>query len=210
MATERRLHALPDPEPGEGTGAPDAARAASLDDLMASTARGSVIAFEKLYNQLAPAVYGIALRVTRDVHMAEDVAQEALVEVWRTASRYSRDRGTVRAWVLTIAHRRAVDRVRSEQARTERDRAHATPDPSQQQGLPETAVDRLFSQWEAARVAAGLNKLTRLQREALELAYYRGLTHREVAHELGVPLGTAKARLRDGLLSLKNMWEVES
>jgi RNA polymerase sigma-70 factor (ECF subfamily) len=156
-------------------------------------------------------VYGVALRVTRDAHLAEDVAQEALVEVWRTAPRFATERGSARAWILTIAHRRAVDRVRSEQAHTDRLRDHGADhvDTGPDLASADAAVDKVYAEWEAARVAAGLNRLTPLQREALELAYYKGLTHREVAVELNVPLGTAKTRLRDAMLSLKNAWEVE-
>lgn len=217
MAAARRLHAVPDPDDDGPTGerptahGRDHERLAAMDELMRGVARGSVIAFEQLYAQVSPAVYGIALRVTRDAHLAEDVAQEALVEVWRTAPRFAEERGSARAWILTIAHRRAVDRVRSEQAHTDRLRVHgaAHVDTGPDLASADAAVDKVYAEWEAARVAAGLNRLTAVQREALELAYYKGLTHREVAQELNVPLGTAKTRLRDAMLSLKNAWEVE-
>ncbi len=181
-------------------------RAANLDSLLTQAARGSGAAFEQIYDNISGAVYGTALRVVRDPQLAEDVAQEALVEVWRTAARFRPDAGSARAWILTIAHRRAVDRVRSEQAHTTRLRHHGKPD--DKQAPTDNVVDTMFAEWEAARVRAGLAELTELQREAIILAYYKGYTHREVSEALDIPLGTAKARLRDGLMKLRDMWEV--
>ena len=197
---ERRLAAA-NPAPGEPT-------AQEFNELLATVGRGSAPAFERLYNQIAGSVYGIALRVVRDPQLAEDVAQEALVEVWRLAPRYRPDAGSARAWILTIAHRRAVDRVRSEQAH----RARHVANPAVASGTSnetDAVVDVMYAQWQAARVKAGFAALTALQREALELAFYKGYTHKEVAEALNVPLGTAKARLRDGLIKMRDMWEVE-
>jgi RNA polymerase sigma-70 factor (ECF subfamily) len=179
------------PEPGD-----------QLRPLLLDVGRGSASSFEALYDAIAGSVFGIALRVLRDPHLAEDVAQEALLEVWRMAPRYRPDAGSARAWILTIAHRRAVDRVRTEQALKARDQREAAPASGGYE--IDEAVDVMYAQWEAARVRAAFAAVTPLQRQALELAFYRGLTHREVALELGVPLGTAKARLRDGLIRLRD------
>ena len=199
MNPERHLHAVPDPSDGP--------RPSSVNDLLAECGRGSPAAFEELYDAIGGSVFGLALRVVRDRHLAEDVAQEALTEVWRLAPRYRPDAGSARSWILTIAHRRAVDRVRSEQSAADRLAgrgfdAGTTPH-------PDSVVDVAYAEWEAGRVRAGLASLSSVQREALELAYYQGLTHAEVAGALGVPLGTAKARLRDGLLKLREVWREE-
>lgn len=177
-----------------------------LAPLLTATGRGSATAYEQLYNEVAGAVYGVALRVVRDTQMAEDVAQEALIEVWRHAARYRADAGSARSWILTIAQRRAVDRVRSEQSHTDRVLKHAPRDevaPAEQDHV----VDTMFTDWQAARVRAGLGHLTDRQREALVLTYFKGYTHREVAQALDIPLGTAKARVRDGLIKLRDAWE---
>ena len=195
VSAERHLSAVPS-EP-----------AATLGELLTLAGRGSSTAFEKVYDHVAGAVYGVALRVVRDPELARDVAQEALVEVWRLAPRYRPDAGSAKAWILTIAHRRAVDAVRSEQALRERSLALGAAVVGETGGEPDAVVDVQYAAWAAARVRSGLAGLTSLQREALELAYYKGYTHVEVAEALGVPLGTAKARLRDGLIKLRDLWE---
>jgi len=172
-----------------------------LTDLMQRTARGDEDAFARLYDALAGAVYGIVLRVLRDPAQSEEVAQEVLVEVWRQASRYEAGRGSVKAWVMTVAHRRAVDRVRSAQASSDRE---------QRAGRVETTrpydevTEEVEKRLEVEQVRRALHRLTDLQREAVSLAYYGGYTHREVAELLDVPLGTVKTRLRDGLIRLRD------
>ena len=172
-----------------------------LTDLIHRTARGDEDAFAQLYDALAGAVYGIVLRVLRDPAQSEEVAQEVLVEVWRQASRYEAGRGSVKAWVLTVAHRRAVDRVRSAQASSDREeRAGRVETTRPYDEVTEEVEKRL----EVEQVRRALHRLTDLQREAVSLAYYGGYTHREVAELLDVPLGTVKTRLRDGLIRLRD------
>jgi RNA polymerase sigma-70 factor, ECF subfamily len=179
------------------------ATAATADTaaLLLAVARGDERAFERLYDLLAPRVYGLARHVVRDPSQAEEVAQEAFVEVWRTAARFDPARGSAAAWVNTIAHRRAVDRVRSEQAATDRIRRVA----AQPGDLPyDQVLDETIAGLEHQQVRRCLRTLTALQREAITLAYYRGYTYREAAEVLGVGLPTIKTRMRDGLIRLRD------
>ena len=167
-------------------------------ELLALVARGDHAAFESVYDRFAGPVYGLVRKVLRDPAQSEEVAQEVLLEVWRTASRFDRARGSATAWVMTIAHRRAVDRVRSESAATTREQK-VTPGPvtgDDVAELVETALDR-------QRVRRCLGALTPLQAESVKLAYYAGYTYPQVAELLGVPLGTIKTRIRTGLQLLR-------
>lgn len=175
-----------------------------LDELLTRVARGDERAFAAVYDVLAARVFGLAQRVLRDPGQAEEIAQEAFVDVWRTASRYNPDKGSAVSWVLTITHRRAVDRVRHEHAAGERER-HAYRPERPHDEVSETVIDRLLTE----RVRRCLTSLTDLQRDSIELAYYRGYTYREVAELLTVPLGTIKTRLRDGLIRLRDCLGVE-
>src|ERR1700730_12456198 len=171
--------------------------------LLARVARGDHAAFEAVYDQLAGPVYGLVRKILRDPAQSEEVAQEVLIEVWRSASRFDPARGSVTAWVMTIAHRRAVDRVRSECAATTRAQ-ELLPGPvaaAHVAELVETALDR-------QRVRRCLGSLTALQAESVKLAYYGGYTYPQVAELLGVALGTVKTRIRDGLIRLRDCMEV--
>jgi RNA polymerase sigma-70 factor (ECF subfamily) len=171
-----------------------------LDVLLQRVARGDQAAFESVYDQLAGPVYGLVRMVLRDSAQSEEVAQEVLLEAWRTASRFDPARGGAAAWVLTIAHRRAVDRVRSEAAATERERRSAAAGPT----WPDDVAESVAASLEAERVRRCLGGLTQLQRESITLAYYQGYTYPQVAASLGVALGTVKARIRDGLARLRD------
>jgi RNA polymerase sigma-70 factor (ECF subfamily) len=176
------------------------------DELLAQVARGDEAAFAELYDLVSPAVFGLVRRVLRNAAFSEEVAQEVLVQVWRTATRFDSNAGSAMTWILTIAHRRAVDRVRSEEAstrRTERYGEQITPAPA---SVPEIVLDDL----DRVRVRRALESLTPVQRESVELAYYGGYTHVEVATLLELPLGTVKTRIRDGLIRLRGTLEEDA
>jgi len=183
------------------------ATAAPLDHLLLAVARGDQQAFEAFYGQAAGAVFGMVRRVVRDPAQSEEVTQEVLVEVWRTASRFDPARGSAMSWVLAMAHRRAVDRVRAAQSASDRDDRAGRA--AQQRAYDEVA-EQVETRLEQEQVRRGLATLTGLQREAVTLAYYGGYTYREVAELLDVPLGTVKTRLRDGLIRLRDYLGVEA
>jgi len=182
------------PEPQGELGSPDTA------DLVGLVARGDEAAFSELYRRASSFVFGVALRVTRDSVLAQDVLQETFLQVWREAHRFDPVRGSARSWMLTIAHRRAVDRVRHEQTSHVRETAWALRSLDRDH---DSVAEIVELRAEHRRVRTALESLSQLQREAVELAYVRGMTHTEVADELGIPLGTAKTRIRDGLLKLR-------
>jgi len=190
-------------EPGSGAVAGGVA-GGDLGLLLGLVARGDEAAYGVVYGQLAGHVFGIARSVLRDPAQAEEVAQEVLLEVWRDAARFDAARGSAKAWVLTLAHRRAVDRVRSEQAAAAREQRAATLEVSYDE-VAETVAARL----DAERVRRCLGSLTGLQQESIILAYYRGFTYRQVAALLKVPVGTVKTRMRDGLIRLRDCLGVD-
>jgi len=190
------VHARADASVGASAGSgPD------LVALLQRSARGDRTAFATLYDATAARVHGLVLRVVRDPAQAEEVTQEAFLEIWRTASRFDPDRGNAVSWVLTIAHRKAVDRVRSAEAAGRREASYHHHNQTIDH---DTTADAAQASLEARRVRAALHQLTDVQREAIELAYFGGYTHTEVAALLDLPVGTAKTRIRDGLIRLRD------
>ncbi len=179
----------------------DPAATPDLEDLLLRTARGDQAAFSDLYDEISGTVFGVIRRVLRDPSHSEEVTQEVLVEVWQQAPRFDPERGSAKTWILTMAHRRAIDRVRSVQASRDRDEFVGHRDRSRE--FDEVA-DRVETNLEHEQVRRSLEALTDLQREAVELAYYGGYTYREVAELLDTPLGTVKTRMRDGLIRLRD------
>jgi RNA polymerase sigma-70 factor, ECF subfamily len=187
------------PEPASTSGGDT-----GLEGLLARVARGDHAAFEAVYGEVAPEVFGLVRRVVRDPAQSEEVTQEVLLEVWRTASRFDTARGKALTWVMTLAHRRAVDRVRSAEAAAQREARAAAV-----QSAPDDVAEAAITRVEHERVRRCLESLTELQREAVTLAYYRGYTYQQVAVLLGVALGTVKTRMRDGLIRMRDCLGVD-
>ncbi|GAA2072538.1 ECF RNA polymerase sigma factor SigK [Aeromicrobium tamlense] len=187
------LHAVPS---GGEDSPPEA-----LGDTLRRCGRGDEAAFATLYDQTSARIHGLVRRIVRDRAQSEEVTQEVFLEVWRQAARFDPAKGSALSWLMTIAHRRAVDRVRSAEAATARDTQHVLRDVTvEHDSTSETVEARL----DAQRVRRALAGLTETQREAIDLAYFRGCTHTEVASMLDVPVGTAKSRIRDGLIRLRD------
>ena len=185
-------------------GSPPADPDEALGLALAAAGRGDEAAFSQVYDLTSAMVHGIVLKVVRDPAMAEEVTQDVYLELWRLAPRYDAGRGSARSWVATMAHRRAVDRVRSEQARRDRDRAEGEKAARPFDQVAEEVTDRL----DHGRLQRALRGLSDTQWEAVKLAYYGGKTYREVAVLLEVPEGTAKTRIRDGLIKLRDEFGV--
>jgi len=185
---------------------PAAVRGASPDpsdeELLAGLAAGRLEALDALYERYKSMAYGIARRITADDVLAEDVVQDAFLGAWRGADRYVEGRGSVKTWLLSIVHHRAIDVVR---------RRRPTGDlPAEDEAKPVPAVLTLPDVWgevaerlDRQTVGSALATLPDAQREALELAYWGGLSQSEIADRLGVPLGTVKSRVRLALVALR-------
>ncbi len=189
----------------DGERAGSAVRAMPADaDLLGAIARGQLDALEDLYDRYRTMAFSIAYRITADSAAAEDVVQDAFLGVWRNAARYAEARGSVKTWLLSIVHHRAVDAVRRRRPTTELPEREDAPPP------PLTLPDiwgEVSGRLDAEAVRAALAMLPVPQRESLELAYYGGLTQQEIADRTGTPLGTVKSRMRLGLLSLRRSLE---
>ncbi len=179
--------------------------AADLNDpigtLLWRAGRGDQSAFAEFYDALSPLVYGVVLKVVRDPSQAEEVAQEVFVELWRLAARFDGTKGNAKTWAATLSHRRAIDRVRSEQASRVRQDRDAKQTVRNERDVVAAEVESSFEQ---VRVRRALLQLSELQREAVELAYFGGHTYREVAVLLDVAEGTVKSRIRDGMIRLRD------
>jgi RNA polymerase sigma-70 factor (ECF subfamily) len=174
----------------------------TLEQSLVRAADGDERAFAEVYDATAPRVFGLVLRILVDRAQAEEVAQEVYLEAWRQAKRFDPDRGAAISWLLQIAHARAVDRVRASQSQRDRDArigVRDTPVPV------DTVAEHAEVALESARARKALRELSDPQREAIELAYFDGLTQTEIAERVGAPLGTVKTRLRDGMVRLRGI-----
>ena len=174
---------------------------ADLDLLLRRVAQRDSAAFAALYDSTRSRVYGMVARVLRDRGYSEETTQDVYLQVWRTAESYDPASGSALAWLLTLAHRRAVDRVRAEQAATQRDSRYSA---TTLERPADHVSDAVISAEERQRVTACLAGLTDLQRECIELAYYQGMTYVQVSERLSANLATVKSRMRDGLRALRN------
>lgn len=185
----------------------DTRLAPTPEELLERVAEGDREAFAQLYDVTAPRVLGLIKRLLKDHSQSEEVTQEVFLEIWQTATRFDRTKGGAASWMLTMAHRRAVDRVRASQSSRDRDTKVGIRD-------FETDYDSVTEQVEIRieheRVERALGRLTELQRQAVTLAYYGGYTHSEVSRMLHVPIGTVKTRLRDGMIRLRDELGVAS
>jgi len=171
-----------------------------LGTLLTRVARGDEQAFAAVYDALGASVYGLARRVIRDPSRAEEVSQEVFIQVWKSATRFDPDRGSAKSWVLTLAHRRAVDAVRHDQAATNRENKYDWSNGPDFDEVEEQVTISL----EHEQVRRCMDGLTDLQREAVKLAYYQGYTYAEVAESLGANTATVKTRMRDGIVRLRD------
>jgi len=176
----------------------DDADRAALDRI----AGGELDALDELYERYKTMAYSIAVRITNDASLAEDVVQDAFLGVWRNATRYVVGRGSVKTWLLSIVHHRAIDAVRRRRPTTELPERDEAPPPALR--LPDVWSE-VVANLDAAAVRAALAALTDVQREAIELAYFSGLTQVEIAEQTGTPLGTVKSRMRLGLLAMRRV-----
>lgn len=199
-----------EPAPAEGSYVPSPPDPDAAGELLQNTiqaqlraaGRGDESAFAALYDSVAPRIYGLVLGILGDAHQSEQVAEEVFLQIWKTSSRFDPTRGSALSWIMTIAHRRAVDRVRATAAQRRRDvngTVRSLNTPSDQIAEPAHATIEA-----ATRIRGTLAVLPPTQRQAVELAYFGGHTHHEVAQLLQIPLGTARTRIRDGLTRLRD------
>lgn len=185
----------------------DESTPASAAELLSQVAGGDQAAFGQLYDLMAPRVLGLVKRLLVDHAQSEEVTQEIFLEIWQNASRYDARLGGASTWIMTMTHRRAVDRIRASQAGRDRDLRIGIRDRAvEYDQVSETVEVRI----ENERVGRAMSRLTELQRQAVSLAYYGGYSQAEVADLLQIPLGTVKTRLRDGMIRLRDEMGVAS
>jgi RNA polymerase sigma-70 factor, ECF subfamily len=170
-------------------------------ELLRRISKGDEEAFNELYERYARAAYGLASRICGDKDLAEDVVQEAFLSIWRRPASYRPEKGSVAAYVLGAVHHKSVDAVRHEEAVRRREHAAGGSDEASGDDIAEEGWLLVMRD----QIRSAVDKLSDVQRQALELAYFDGLTYSEVAQRLEIPLGTAKTRLRDGMIKLRNV-----
>ncbi|OMC08665.1 sigma-70 family RNA polymerase sigma factor [Mycobacterium sp. SP-6446] len=186
-----------------------AQRSGDLDALLRRVARGDRDAFAAVYDLTKSRVFGLVVRVLRDAGYSEETTQEIYLEVWRTASEYDASKGSALAWLMTMAHRRAIDRVRAEQAGSRRESRYGAANVEPVSAAAHDPVaDSAIAVEERRRVTECLDALTEAQRQCIEMAYYGGLTYSEVSQRLAANLSTIKSRIRDALRGLRNCLDV--
>ena len=176
-------------------------------ELVRRITQGDREAFERLYDRYASSAFGIARRVCGDASLAEDVVQEAFLSIWRRPASYSPERGKVGSYLFGVVHNKAVDAIRHEESLRRREQAYGGMD--DEVGAADEVVEGAWLALRGRQVREAVARLSTVQREAIELAYFEGLTCTEVAAKLGIPLGTAKTRLRDGMIRLRNVFGAE-
>ncbi len=172
-------------------------------DLVAIASAKSILAFSNLYDELSPMVYGLALRVIRNPALTEEVTQEVFLEIWNNATGFKPEKGSAKSWIATMTHRRAVDRVRSEQSARNREKVTDEVEPDWFELAAESSEDAK----NLSRIERALSQISPAQREAISLAYYGGHTYQQVASMLDTPTGTIKTRIRDGMKQIKQILE---
>ncbi len=195
------------PDGSHAGGTPVAATGPDLGGLLTASARGDEAAFSELYDHTSSRMFGLVLRVVRDRAQAEEVLQECFLDIWRHCARFDPGRGSALSWMMTIAHRKSVDRVRAAESDGRRSEVYGVTNQSRPYDETSETVERAL---DTERVRRALESLTETQRGALELAYFGGYTHTEVARMLDLPLGTAKTRIRDGLIRLRDTLGLQS
>ncbi|MGH2722297.1 MAG: sigma-70 family RNA polymerase sigma factor [Actinomycetota bacterium] len=176
-------------------------------ELFRRIAQGDRAAFERLYDRYAASAFGIARRVCGDASLAEDVVQEAFLSIWRRPASYSPERGKVGSYLFGVVHNKAVDAIRREESLRRREQAYGGVE--DEVGAADEVVEGAWLALRGRQVREAVTRLSKVQREAIELAYFEGLTCTQVAAKLGIPLGTAKTRLRDGMIRLRSVLRVE-
>jgi RNA polymerase sigma-70 factor (ECF subfamily) len=171
-----------------------------LDRLLRRVAQRDAAAFAEFYDATKARVFGLVTRVLRDPGYSEETTQEIFAQVWRAAASFDPQQGSALTWVMTLAHRRAVDRVRAEQAASRRDSKYGA---ANIETPTDVVADSAIERDERRRVAECLGGLSELQRQCIEMAYYDGLTYAQVSQRLSTSLGTIKSRMRDGLRNLR-------
>lgn len=201
LRTRHRPDRLIDDDDGAlAVTADSASDVAALPALLDRIGSGDADAFARFYDLTCDRVYGMVLRVLRDPGYSEETTQEVFLQVWRSARSFDPQAGSALSWLITLAHRRAVDRVRSESAATRRDVAYGLEDT---RSSFDQVVDAVATRETTREVVGCLETLTDVQRQSVDLAYYHGLSYREVAERLTVALPTVKSRIRDGMKRLR-------